>query len=94
MLLEILLAFLIVINLIGFFSMRNDKRRAAAHKSRTPEARLFAYALLGGSLGSIIGMHLFRHKTKHLSFVLGMPSILIIQLAAVVLAVRYFHFPA
>ena len=55
-----------------------------AGRRRIPEAHLFLLAFIGGSLGSIMGMHIFRHKTRHLSFRLGMPLILIIQLVAVV----------
>ena len=50
---------------------------------RIPEATLFIIALIGGSVGSILGMYLFRHKTRHWYFVFGMPAILLLQLAAV-----------
>ena len=62
-----------------------DKRRAIRSAFRIPEATLFAIAILGGSIGSILGMHLFRHKTKHWYFLFGMPIILILQIALVVL---------
>ena len=51
---------------------------------RIPEATLFAIAIIGGSLGSIIGMFLFKHKTKHWYFKFGLPLILILQLAVLV----------
>ena len=54
---------------------------------RIPESTLFVLALIGGSLGSIIGMHLFRHKTRHWYFLYGMPAILIIQVLLVLLLV-------
>lgn len=79
---KILLGWLILVNLIGFVQMYADKRRAKKSKWRIPEKRLFLTAALGGSVGSILGMQIFRHKTKHKSFVLGMPTILILQLAA------------
>lgn len=60
-----------------------DKRRARRGAFRIPEANLFLTALVGGSIGCIAGMYTFRHKTKHMSFVLGMPAILIVQLAAI-----------
>ena len=72
-----------LINLIGFAAMALDKRRAIRHKWRIPERTLFLIALLFGSIGVLTGMYVFRHKTKHLSFVIGMPAILIVQLAAV-----------
>lgn len=60
-----------------------DKRRAIRHEWRIPEATLFLIALLGGSMGSIAGMQLFRHKTRHWYFVWGMPIIFFIELALI-----------
>ena len=77
--------YLLILNILGFAFMGIDKRRAIRSAFRIPEATLFAVALLGGSIGSIIGMHLFRHKTKHWYFLFGMPIILILQIALVVL---------
>ena len=57
-----------------------DKSRARRRKYRIPEKTLFLTAILGGSIGVLVGMHLFRHKTLHRSFVLGIPLILIVQL--------------
>lgn len=71
--------YLIVINLLGFLLMGIDKRRAVRHAWRIPEKRLFLTALLGGSLGCIVGMYTFRHKTKHNTFVIGMPLILVVE---------------
>lgn len=65
-----------------------DKAKARRRAFRIPEARLFGIALLGGSLGSIAGMYFFRHKTRHWYFVLGMPAILILQIA-ILLFVKY-----
>lgn len=75
------LGYFVIINLAGLISMWLDKKRAIRHQWRIPEATLFLIALLGGSLGSIIGMQLFRHKTKHWYFVWGMPLIFFIELA-------------
>lgn len=61
-----------------------DKRRAVRRSWRVPEATLFLVAIIGGSLGSIIGMYVFRHKTRRRIFTIGMPVILIIQVALVV----------
>lgn len=77
---KLLLVWLACINLFGFFQMFEDKRRARKDKWRIPEKRLFLVAAIGGSVGSILGMQVFRHKTKHKSFVIGMPAILIGQL--------------
>ena len=78
--------FLIVVNIIGFVLFGIDKRRAIKHAWRIPEKTLFGVAIIGGSVGATLGMHLFRHKTKHMSFVIGMPMILAIQMTLVVVA--------
>lgn len=65
-----------------------DKRRARKRAFRIPEATLFLIALIGGSIGSIIGMYTFRHKTRHWYFVFGMPFILFVQIALVVLLLK------
>ena len=80
-----LAGFLIVMNIIGFASMGIDKKRAQRSAFRIPEATLFAIALIGGSLGSILGMRIFHHKTKHWYFKFGMPLILILQILAAIL---------
>lgn len=72
--------YILTINLIGFILMGMDKRRAQKGLWRIPEKTLFLTAILGGSIGSIAGMYCFRHKTKHTTFVIGMPCILIIQI--------------
>lgn len=79
-----LLAFYIIaVNLIGFALMGIDKHKATKHAFRIPEATLFTVAIIGGSIGSIIGMYFFRHKTRHWYFVYGMPAILILQIALI-----------
>jgi len=79
----IMIGYLAVMNLIGFAIMGIDKRRAVKRLWRIPESTLFIIALFGGSLGSIIGMYFFHHKTRHWYFVYGMPAILLIQIALV-----------
>ncbi len=82
--------YLLLVNLIGFSLMGIDKLKAKRGAFRIPENTLFIIALIGGSLGSIIGMYTFRHKTRHWYFVYGMPAILIIE--AALLAWLYFSF--
>lgn len=77
---KIIIIYLVGINLIGYWIMGFDKKRAIKKKYRIPEKTLFTIAILGGSLGSIIGMNTFRHKTKHWYFKYGMPLILIGQI--------------
>ena len=76
--------YLIVVNIAGFAAMGIDKRRANKRAYRIPEANLFMLAIIGGSLGSILGMHLFHHKTRHLYFLYGLPAILVVQLLIVI----------
>jgi uncharacterized membrane protein YsdA (DUF1294 family) len=75
-----LLIYLLVINAAGFLLMLIDKHKAKKNRWRIPEKTLFLTAILGGSVGSLVGMYTFRHKTKHIQFTLGMPVILGIQL--------------
>lgn len=72
--------YLTVMILIGFVSMGVDKFKAKLGSYRISENTLLLIAILGGSIGSIIGMFVFRHKTLHLKFFIGLPLILIIQL--------------
>lgn len=72
--------YLLIVNALGFLLMLIDKRKAIRHRWRIPEKTLFLTAAIGGSVGSIMGMYTFRHKTKHLQFTLGLPAILIVQL--------------
>ena len=76
----LLTCWLLPVNLVAFIMMWSDKRRARKGKRRIPEATLFTAAILGGSIGALAGMYTFRHKTKHKSFVYGMPAILIVQI--------------
>ena len=75
------LLYLLLINAVAFVLMLADKQKARKNRWRIPERTLFGSALLGGSVGALLGMYTFRHKTKHLSFTLGMPAILIAQIA-------------
>ena len=78
--------YLILINLITFLAMYIDKRKAKKGKRRIPEKTLFILVGLGGGIGGILGMYLFRHKTKKTRFVIGFPAILIFE-ALVVIAI-------
>lgn len=80
--------YLIIINVISFIIMFIDKRKAKAHRWRIPEARLFLLAALFGSIGVLSGMKVFRHKTKHRKFIIGIPCIIIIQIIVVYYLIR------
>lgn len=88
---KLILIYAIIINLVGFFSMLIDKRRAKKNEWRIPEKTLFLFAILGGSIGSNIGMRLFRHKTKHWYFVYGMPAILLLQIVIICLLIGKYY---
>ncbi|HKM35139.1 MAG TPA: DUF1294 domain-containing protein, partial [Lachnospiraceae bacterium] len=71
-----IVAYVLLANLVAFALMGIDKKKAIKGAFRIPEATLFIVALIGGSIGSILGMYTFRHKTRRFSFVYGMPAIL------------------
>ncbi len=74
--------YLIGINLLAFFTMGLDKQKAIRHAFRIPEAVLFLFSIIGGSLGTLAGMFVFHHKTRKLKFLIGIPVILLLQSAA------------
>lgn len=78
--------YLLSINLIGVLIMYIDKKKAKYSRWRIPEKTLLIIALLGGSIGTMIGMHLFRHKTQKIKFTLGFPTILISE----IIIITYF----
>ena len=71
------------VNLLGLILMGIDKYKAKKRTFRIPEATLFTVAIFGGSLGTTLGMFLFRHKTRHWYFLYGMPLIMMIQAAII-----------
>ena len=81
MIFNLVVLYLLLINLLGFIMMGVDKRRARHRHYRIPERTLFLVATAGGSLGVLIGMKVFRHKTQHNTFRYGMPGLLLGQMA-------------
>lgn len=79
--------YLAIINLTGFMMMGIDKRKARKRAWRIPESTLFVIAFAGGSLGTTVGMHVFHHKTRHWYFLYGMPAILFLQIAIIVILI-------
>ncbi|WP_370572982.1 DUF1294 domain-containing protein [Methanomethylovorans sp.] len=75
-----LLVYLTVVNTISFSLMGLDKKKATHQKYRIPEKQLFIWVIIGGSLGGVLGMQIFRHKTKHSQFKYGFPLILVVHL--------------
>ncbi len=88
---KISLIYICIMTIIGFLTMYIDKRRAINKKWRISEKTLFVVAIMGGSIGSNLGMMICRHKTKHWYFVIGMPMILILQIILVHLLLKYLQ---
>ena len=82
---KLILYYLLLINAAAFLLMLADKLKAKKNRWRIRESTLITVAALGGSVGSLLGMYAFRHKTQHLKFTLGIPLILAAQCIAVVL---------
>ena len=85
-----ILLYLLMINLIGFFMMWSDKRKAKKGKWRIPEQTLFIVTALGGGIGTIAGMYTFRHKTQKLKFTIGLPVVVILEIVAVIY-MKFFY---
>ena len=81
----IIIVYVFMMNLVSFSLMGIDKYKAKKKAWRIPEATLFLFAIFGGSIGSILGMFLFHHKTRHWYFLFGLPLILILQLVCIYL---------
>mgnify|MGYP004475747631 FL=1 len=79
-----MIIYFIVINIIGFFIMWLDKRKAIKGSWRIPEKTLFIITALGGGIGTIAGMYTFRHKTQKIQFVIGFPVITILEIVAII----------
>ena len=79
----IVIGYIVIMNIIGYAFMGIDKSKAKRGAWRIPEKWLFLAGLLGGSIGTWAGMYVFHHKTKHWYFVVGMPLILVAQIALV-----------
>lgn len=84
---DIIILYIVAVNVVSFLMMGIDKRKAMKRAFRIPESTLFVLAIIGGSIGSIIGMHLFRHKTRHWYFLYGMPVILALQIILILAVV-------
>lgn len=82
---QVLTAYPVLVNAAALALMLADKKKARRGAWRIPEATLLGIAVLGGSIGAIIGMYLFRHKTRHLKFSLGLPLILAVQIGLLTL---------
>jgi len=80
----VLVLYLLVINLVTYLLYGLDKWKAKKNKRRIPEKVLLSFAAVGGSVGALLGMYGFRHKTKHMKFKVGVPLILLAHVALAV----------
>ena len=81
-----IIIYFIVVNIIAFLAMLVDKKKAQKGSWRIKESTLFTLVLLGGGIGGIAGMYIFRHKTKKLYFTIGFPTILICEIILIIYA--------
>ena len=81
---KLLLLIFLIVNAAGFVLMLADKIKAKKNLWRIPEATLMGVAAVGGSVGILLGMYSFRHKTRHLKFTIGVPLIRAVQIIAVI----------
>jgi len=72
--------YFLIISFITFFLMYIDKQKAINHEWRIPEATLITLSLIGGSIGTYLGMYTFRHKTKHPKFTIGVPICIMLNI--------------
>ena len=82
---KLLMIYLIIVNAAGLLLMLIDKQRAQKNQWRIRESTLIGIAVVGGSVGVFLGMRIFRHKTKHAKFYIGVPVILILHALLTVL---------
>ncbi|GAA0826109.1 DUF1294 domain-containing protein [Clostridium tertium] len=78
---KFIIYYLFIINIIAFTIVYIDKQKAIKKQWRIRESTIIFISLIGGSIGTYLGMYSFRHKTKHLKFTLGIPIIILIQLS-------------
>ena len=86
---KLLFIYLLLINALSFILMLTDKYKAKKKQWRIPEATLLGVAAIGGSIGSLLGMYLVRHKTKHPKFVLGIPVLFALHIVSLGLLFAY-----
>ena len=79
-----IIIYLLIVNILGFLAMGIDKWKAKTGRWRIPEDTLFMFTILGGGIGTILGMYTFRHKTKTPKFTIGMPAIFVLEVILIV----------
>lgn len=87
-----IIIYLLLINIAAFMLMGNDKALARQKKRRVSERRLLTYAAVGGSVGAYLGMRVYRHKTKHAKFFIGLPVMVIVHVVVLAALFRWLLF--
>lgn len=87
--LKYLIIYVIIINLLAFCTMGQDKKLAINHNRRVSEKTLFLFALLLGAPGIWLGMYVFRHKTKHIKFIIFIPVIFVLNIITLYFIILY-----
>lgn len=87
---ELLIPYLVIMNAAGFLLMLSDKQRAKRKLWRIPEATLLTVAALGGSLGALLGMETFRHKTNHPKFMIAVPLLMTVHLSLILFLIKHY----
>lgn len=90
--LAVLATYLVIVNFVAFVLMFLDKKKAEKGKWRIPEKSLFLSVILGGGIGGVLGMQVFRHKTKHWYFSIGFPAILVVEYILMIFLLIKFVF--
>lgn len=89
---KILIVYLVLVNITAFAMYGIDKRQAVKLKWRIPEKTLLLVALVGGGIGAFAGMRIFRHKTKHWQFMIGVPACILLHVVLVVAYIWFFGY--
>ena len=79
-----IIVYIIILNILGYLIMYIDKRRAKKQQWRISEQTIFLITFLGGGIGTTLGMYTFRHKTKKIKFIIGLPLITIIEIVVII----------
>lgn len=85
---SLLAAYLVIINILSVLMFGYDKLKAKKNGWRIPESRFLVLGLLGGAVGIYIGMRIFRHKTKHMLFIVGIPLLMVLNLVIIYYLIR------
>lgn len=88
---QLLLIYLVLINLVSIIVTIFDKHKAIKHKWRVPESTLLLLSAMGGSVAMYVTMLIIRHKTKHPKFMIGIPVIIVLQFISIFLIWRYIY---